>query len=205
MFKRATFNGQPGSSRLHAILEAVKEKFVAYAAKSSARERALAVIAGLSIVTVLGYQSVTWVSTQFQEQDQRLTESKKNLERAAVLLDSYVKLSARKQQIEKEYQQIELKEGGLAYLEKLVREEAGVTEGFKIVDSPPKPFGGGYEQTSFAITFGEPNLDKLVSFLTALVKGRQPFILSKLDVQKSRRGDRLDVDIEASGIRKIAQ
>ena len=185
-------------------LSKITASLLGYWKRSAERERVLIGVSIVAIAVAAVYQVAAWGGQVFAAQQERLSEAQKDADRAAQLLQSYLKLSAHKQQLEKQFEQVENREGGLGYLENLVRNEAGVTEGFAIKDSPVKAFGGNYEQAPFNISFSITSLEKLVAFLKALVHGSQPFILSKLDIQKSRRAERLEVDLEVSSIRRVS-
>jgi hypothetical protein len=54
----------------------------------------------------------------------------------------------------------------------------------------------------FSVRFSTANLETLIGFLQELVHGQRPLILGRLSLQKSRIGDRFDVDLDVSNLRK---
>jgi hypothetical protein len=179
-------------------LEQLKAKFVGL----SSRERGLILVASIAVGCMGLYQIYEPVNALFLSQNQRISSLEENVKALGPSLERYAKLRARKDIIEQEYREVEFKEGALSHLENLVKSKAGISTGFTIKDSPPKEFGGDYEQTSFSIKFTTSNLPSLIEFLRELAYGTRPMILGRLDIQRSRFAERLEVDLEVSSIRR---
>lgn len=169
----------------------------------TAREKIIIIVALIVAVFIALYQIYEPIRGSFQNQQERITALEASMKNAGLSIERYIKLKARRDKIEQEYKGIEFKEGALSHLENLVRTKAGVSSGFTIKDNPPKEFGGNYEQTLFSIKFTTTSLDSLLNFLKELANGPRPLIISKIDVQKSRFAERLDVDIDATSIRRL--
>ncbi|MBX7145178.1 MAG: hypothetical protein K1X79_12055 [Oligoflexia bacterium] len=169
----------------------------------SGREKGL-IVAGAAVMCLLGlYKVYEPVQLVFSEQVQEVQKAENDARSASALLERYAKLKARRDAIEREYKEVEFKEGALSHLENMVKNKAGVASGFTIKDSPPVEFGGEYEQTLFSVKFTTTNLPGLVDFLKELSQGPKPMILGKVDIQRSRFADRLETDIDVSSIRKV--
>lgn len=167
------------------------------------REKAIIVLAVSVALFMLCYQIYEPIRRVFREQADQLVALEGSMKTVAPGIERYVKLRARRDGIEEEYKEVEFKEGALSHLENLVKGKAGVTAGFTIKDNPPKEFGGNYEQTLFNIKFTTTNLESLVEFLRELTYGAKPLVVSKVDIQKSKFADRLEVDVDASSIRRL--
>ncbi|RIL09570.1 MAG: hypothetical protein DCC75_06240, partial [Proteobacteria bacterium] len=139
------------------------------------------------------------------EQEQRLSTAKNDIETVALGLVRYNKLIARRQAIEDTYSKMEFSEGALSYLDKLVREKAGIVGGDPIKAMRPKPFAGKYEQDPFTIRFTITDLPRLVDFLFELVRGPRPMILASLDLKRRAAGDALEATMDVASIRKAKQ
>lgn len=174
-----------------------------YFAKLSSREKAILAVAAVMIALVVVSKSYDWVSGVFEEQTVRLDKAEQDLQAAAAMLQRHAKLRSRRDEIEAMYSEIEIKEGGLSLLERLLRTKANVTSGFTIKDGPVRQFGGNYEQAPFSVKFPTNNLQTLVDFLTEVVHGPQKMVLTRLDIRKARTGDKLEVDMDVSSFRKI--
>lgn len=174
-----------------------------YLANLSGREKAILAVAAVMIAIVSVSKSYDWVSSVFAEQTARLEKTQQDLQAAAAMLQRHAKLRTRRDEIETMYKEIEIKEGGLSLLEKLLRTKANVTSGFTIKDGPVRQFGGNYEQAPFSVKFPTNNLQTLVAFLTEVVHGPQRMVLTRLDLRKSRAGDRLEVDMDVSSFRNV--
>lgn len=158
----------------------------------------------LVVVAFMGlYQVYEPVRRVFTQQMQQISDLEAVMKNVGPSVERYVKFKARRDSIEEEYKEVEFKEGALSHLETLVRNKAGISTGFTIKDTPPREFGGNYEQTLFSIRFTTTNLQALIDFLQELIHGSRPLIVSKIDIQKSRFADRLEVEVDASSIRRV--
>lgn len=185
---------------------AIAPTYLLLKAKFSAltqREKVIIVAAGLVAVCMLSYQIYEPIRRTFHEQAEQITTLEGTMKGVGTTLERYVKLKARRDAIEDEYKEVDFKEGALSHIENLVRSKAGISAGFTIKPNPPKEFGGNYEQTLFSIKFSTTNLEALVDFLKELSHGPRPLVISKIDIQKSKFADRLEVDIDASSIRRV--
>ena len=173
--------------------------------KLSRREQGLVGGAFAVLLVVVGYLVYEPIQDSFDHQALALTEARGRTKTVGGTLERYLKLKAKRDSIESRYREVEFKEGALSHLENLIRTKAMVNSGFNIKDSPPRPFGGSYEQVPFSVHFQTSNLDSLIDFLREVVHGPRPLILGKIDLQRSRLGDRLDVDLDISSLRKASK
>lgn len=185
-------------SKLNQYWSQAKTQFAAL----SGRERSLIVLCLVAIGFIGLYQIYEPIDAAFRAQAQKLAQIEANVKALGPALERFAKLRTRRDAIEQEYREVEFKEGALSHLENLVKVKAGVNAGFTIKDAPPKEFGGEYEQTTFSIKFTTSNFPALIDFLRELTHGTRPMILGRLDVQRSRFAERLEVDIEVSSIRR---
>lgn len=167
------------------------------------REKVIIIVAAAVALGILLYKIYEPIQRVFVQQKDELSTLSASMQTVAPQVERYVKLRARRDAIEEEYKEVEFKEGALSHLENLVRNKAGISSGFTIKDNPPKEFGGNYEQTLFNIKFTTTNLETLVAFLGELTNGAKPLVVSKVDIQRSKFADRLEVDIDASSIRRV--
>lgn len=171
--------------------------------KMDRREIVLVALAMFMISLVLVSQVWGWVSSAYETQAAELEQTEKEVQEVSALLQRYLRLQQRRTAIEASYQQIEIKEGGLSLLERLIRTEAGISSGFVIKDNPPRQFGGNYEQAPFNVKFPTSDMSKLIDFLDKLIHGPQPMVLTRLDLRKNRGSDRIDVELDVSSFRKV--
>lgn len=180
------------------------DKAVTYYTGLTSREQAILSIAGVLLALMGMYQIYVPIRDLFVDQSLELIEARGNVETISKELKYYYQLRSRRDEIENAYKQVEAKEGALSRLEKLVRERLGLAPGlFTITDRPAQPFGSNYEQTPVSIRFRTTSLQSLVEFLKEVSHGKDPHLITKLDVQKSFTNDRLDVDVELSSISKV--
>ena len=175
-----------------------KEQF----SKLSRREQGIVAAGVLFVVAMCCYWIYLPISESFAEVNKHFLDAQIRAKASAGALERYLKLKARKDAIETQYREVEFKEGALSHLENLIRNKAGIASGFTIKDGQPRPFSGVYEQLPISMKFSTTNVPALVDFLKEIVHGTRPLILSRMDISKPRRGDRLDVDIDVSSLRK---
>ena len=183
--------------------KAVVQYLTAQWHKFSRREHAMIAGAALVLVFTLCYLVYEPIQDAFDAQAVALAEAQGRTRTIGGTLEGYLKLKARRDLIESRYREVEFKEGALSHIENLIRTKALVTSGYTIKDNTPRPFGGSYEQVPYSVRFQISSLSALLDFLKEVVHGPRPLILSRLELQKSRIGDRLDVDLDVSSLRKI--
>ena len=83
----------------------------------------------------------------------------------------------------------------------VLKEEAEVKPGkYSIKPGAQRKLGSNYEQSPFSIRFTTTKLSKIVALLEELTQGQSSLLLTKLDISKSRRADKLTVNINVSSI-----
>jgi len=191
--------------RLKAAVGGVLGKTQKQLASLSRREQMLITLA-VVVAGIMGIYSIYEpISDAFDHQAIALAEAQGRSKSIPGTLEKYLKLKARRDAIESRYRKVEFEEGALSHLENLIRAKALVSSGFTIKDSAPRPFGGNYEQVPFSVRFSTSNLETLVDFLNEVVHGSRPLILGRLALQKSRVGDRLEVELDVSNLRKTTK
>ena len=166
----------------------------------SAREKHIILAAVLFFLSCGAYYTGTAVTQSFSLISGDIIQSERDLETVSVLLSQYSKIRAQRDQIEQEYKSVEFKEGVLSYLEDLIRRKLGLTSGFTITPRAPAAFGGSYQQVPFTIKLTVSDFKALLSFLSDLISGPQPLLMTRLDIRTSRNGESLDVDLDVSSI-----
>ena len=168
------------------------------------RERYVLIpLAAAFVVSYISYSVYIPLRDAFDAQATELEKVEQDLKTLPFVLNRYQRLVARKSQIEEEYKEVEIAEGERTFLEKVVQEKVGNASGFEINLRPVSSFGGNYQQAPFSVKFYTSNLQSVVDFLTEVVLGKKRLLLTKIDINKSRAGDRLEVDVDVSSIRKI--
>jgi hypothetical protein len=171
----------------------------------SRREQLLISSAAAVAVFVGVYSVLEPISEAFDHQAVELVEAQGRTKSVSGTLERYLKLKAKREAIEGRYRKVEFEDGALSHLENLIRTKALVASGFTIKDSPSRPFGGNYEQVPLTVRFSTANFEALIDFLNEVVHGPRPLILGRLSLQRSRMGDRLDVELDVSNLRKLSK
>jgi hypothetical protein len=137
-------------------------------------------------------------------QMKRLKTAESDLNSMPNIIERHISLKLRQRQAEKEYENVKLSEGALAHLEKLIKEVAGIPEGYLIKDKASQKFSDQYQQLPFQVSFNTVDFAKLIRFLDELENGEKPLILSSLSLSRSGgRNSRIRVELVASTIEKI--
>ena len=170
----------------------------------SGRERAALGVLALFVVGLVMQQLFSSIDGAFAEQQARLEKANGDRKALPFVLDRYLKLESKKKAIEQAYKEVQVVEDPLAQLESLLKSKSSVDKTFSINDVAPKRFGGSYEQHSFAVRFSIMDYPQLVELLKELVTGPKPFMLKNLRITKTRGGQRLEVDLDVSSIKRIS-
>lgn len=186
-------------------LKPITAAVVTWFTKLSQREKVIVVAAAL-IGIVFGIHALYEpIQIAFEEQSVQLAKIETDKKTVEIVLDRYQKLVQKKRALESRYQEFEIKEGVLSYLERLVKEKGKVPDGkYKITSNKEREFGGSYEQAPFTIKFDTASMPDLVEFLNEVVQGAQPLILTRIDLTKSPVTSLLTVEVDVSTIRKVS-
>jgi hypothetical protein len=183
-------------------IKALYQKLITTLSNFSSREKML-VFSGIGILLFIGvYQVADLVSEAFAVQRLALENADAELSSLPPLLINYTRLKTRRDEIEGKYKAIEIQEGALSLLEKLVKEKAQAAPGTFTINERTQAFGTQYQQRTFTIKFRITQVQNLVDFLKEVVSGSRPLLLTRVDVTKSFAGDRLDVEVDISSIEK---
>lgn len=172
-------------------------------AKLSSGEKRLILI-GLFVIAMLGGYSVfTPITDAFYRQEaelKALTEAERNV---VSHLERYQKLIAKKSGVEQRYKELEFKEGEVSFLEKLVQDKAKIPFGrYTIRPGKDQDFGRAFKLLQFSVKFDTSSLESLIAFLTELVQGDRPLIVSRLDIRKNPVTNLLGVELDVKSIRQ---
>ena len=188
------------------INKAAKTSFIdtifVYIKKMQPRERFLALCAVAAVAVISLSEIVSSIQETFNNQEVRLEKSLSEMDLASAALSRFTTLKTRQRAIEEAYKEVELEGPVLSYLEKLLKEKAGIASGFTIRDKPTRQFGGGYEQTPYTIRFTTVDTNRLIEFLKELSEGSRPVLLASIDIKPRPSKDSLDVDLEISSIKR---
>jgi hypothetical protein len=170
----------------------------------SEREKGL-VLGGVLVLLMIGAnQLAAPIQGAFSAQEQRLAELERFANATPAVVERFSRLKSRREQLEARFREIEFKEGALSYIENLVRQQPGVAPGFDIREGTPRSFGKAFEQLPFGVRFQTTSASGFVDFLKSVARGERSLLITKLEIQKPRRGDRLEVDLELNTIRQAS-
>jgi hypothetical protein len=178
-----------------------KDKIIDWYKGLSIREKVL-ILGGLTALSPIFLNELIFkpVSGVISSQSAQLEQLKADFKTVPHILDRYKKVSTKKEEIEKEFQQVEIKEGEQTLLENIL--SGKVEPGFDINPGQVRSFGGSYVQSPFTVRFSISSLSALIDLLTEISTGAKRMLLTSLSVSKDPSGDKLRVEITVNSIRK---
>ena len=175
--------------------------------KLSMRERVLAAGAVAVILTMATVSLIISPTlAAFKEQRAKLKELDQIYDVAPNILGRYAKLVSRRKEIEGFYDKVDIKTDPLTYLERLLKESAQVPAGgYSVTPRDGLPLGERYAHKIYAVKFDISSLENLAKFLRELTSGKQPMLLSQINLDKRPTADVLNVTLEVSGFEALAK
>lgn len=171
--------------------------------KSLSSREQLMVVVGVIILTLMLLPYIyTPIFNAYVRQENRSRDTGLQVASLPSVLERYVKFEKRLQATEDHYKSIVMDQGGISYIESLIKNKAGLSSGYNIKDLPPSQFAEQYEQAPFQISFKISDYKRLIEFLDGVIHGERPLVLSNLKLRKARRGDHIAVEAVISIIRR---
>lgn len=168
----------------------------------NAREKGLV---GFVIVGALVWALVSTAQSidgYFESQTIQLAKLREWEKFLPVRIVTYQSLRKRRQEIEERFKSSDAQTAIPTYLESVFSEKIGTRgSNLAISNQPQAPLGEGYIQTPFSVRFQVTDVQPLVAFLTELNHGKQPLIVSEIEMAKTYAGDRVEVSLKVSGVR----
>ena len=170
----------------------------------SSREQFI-IVGGISLIIPVALYQTMYIPAYdaFVEQSETIKRIQQDFSTVPFVLARYKKLKAKKDHIEEEFKQVEIKEGEQSLLENLL--SGKVEAGFDITPMPPQPFGGNYEQANFSVRFTTSSLSNVVDILTEISTGKKRMLLTTMSLSKDSTGEKLRVELGVSSVRQIKQ
>jgi hypothetical protein len=157
----------------------------------------------LSMVVYLVGEQVVAVGTKRMESSAHLDADVAALPGE---LDRFIKLQQRQARTEEYFKSIVADDRNIeGYLETLIKDKTGITNirEFTIEQQAPSSFAGTYTRVPRRVRFSITQFNSLIDFLSEVVKGKQPLLLSTLKLERDRRGDRIAVELVIDSIQRV--
>ncbi|RMD87139.1 MAG: hypothetical protein D6808_01965 [Candidatus Dadabacteria bacterium] len=152
----------------------------------------------IAIALIYAISSVQEVFRKTHSEIERLT---KNYATVQILADRYARLEAKLRNLEKEFRRKGRSGGVRSYLEKALRTVAGLSPGeYSIKPGAIRNLGKNYKQAPFTIRFNSTSLKKVVAFLKDIVQSDSSLLITKLDITKGRRSERLTIIVDVTSV-----
>lgn len=184
----------------------LSDRFAAFWSKRTAREKVISVVAVVVLSVTLGYPALVQpVLDAFGEQSRELEKLRKAYEETPKSLERYAKLVSRRKDIDSFYNNADLSAEPLSYIEGLLKTTAQAAGTYNVTPKEGVQLGGKYAHRFFDVNFQTSSYENLVAFLKALTSGKQPMLISKMDLVKSGGAQILTVKLEVSGFEPIGK
>jgi type II secretory pathway component PulM len=186
---------------------ALKSNLVLLWSKRTAREKAIFVVAALFLAVFVGYPVlVEPVIGAFSEQSHKLERIRKAYESAPKSLERYAKLLSRRKEIDAFYSKADLSAAPVSHIEGLLRTLAQAAPGsYNVSPKEGIPIGGKYTHRFIDVSFQTTSYENLVAFLKELTGGKQPMLISRIDLMRNPGSSMLSVKLDVSGFELIGQ
>jgi type II secretory pathway component PulM len=184
----------------------VKEKVENFWLERTSRERAMLAGVGIFCTIMLVWPLfVQPISRAFARQSQELEDLTLTYSAAPDILARYAKLTARRKDLERFYSGVDISSDPLSYLEKLLRDTAQASGTYNVTPREGTNLGGKYAHKLFMVNFQSASLENVASFLKELTTGKQPMLVSQINLDKRQSTSTLNVQLEVSGFEPISK
>ncbi|MCB0310037.1 MAG: hypothetical protein KDD42_02300 [Bdellovibrionales bacterium] len=168
--------------------------------KLSSRELGLLAI-GIGVLFFIVVSEVyATIAEAFEKQAKEIEIAEISQRGLATELGRYVRNRARRDQIERKYREIEMKQEPRSFVEGLVSKHLNDVPQANIILKNPSDFGGAFKREGLSVKFRTSNYEGLIGLLKEMVEGKNPMIISQLKINRS--GNQLAVDMDVDCIRR---
>ena len=175
-------------------------KIKKYYEKLNPRERKLLIV-GLVILLLYILASIKpLIESQmerFNVQSMELQKAEQDKGKALKIINQYMMLRKNRQEIEKNFEKNNFKEGHLPYCNSLKTSDM---TSFSISQEQVRPFGKDFMRTTFKISFQAQSLETVVGYIKKLENEKRKYLMSELSIKKVY--NRFAVIIEVNCIKK---
>ena len=184
----------------------MKSRIKSFWQQRTPREKVVASLAGVFLLVTVVYPTcIEPIVTAFADQSQKINTLQGTYKATPDVLDRYSQLVARRKEIDSFYSQADLSADPLSYLEGLLKDTAQAAGSYEVIPRPGIQLGGKYTHKFFVVKFKASSYENLVAFLKAITTGKQPMLISQINLDKQGAGDSLNVQLEVSGFESIAK
>jgi type II secretory pathway component PulM len=182
----------------------IAENIFGFWKKRTPREKIVAGLASLFLgVTIVYPMVIEPVLAAFSEQNSKIDSLQRTYSITPEALERYSKLVLRRREIESFYSQADLSADPLSYLEGLLKERAQAAGSYEVTPRQGIQLGGKYTHKFFLVKFKTSSYENLVDFLKALTGGKQPMLISQINLDKQAASETLNVQLEVSGFEEL--
>lgn len=188
-------------------MESLKTNLNALWSKRTGREKGIFVVALVLILVVFVYPTfIEPVFAAFREQSTQLARVRKAFEETPKSLERYAKLLSRRKDIDAFYSKADISAEPLSYIEGLLRTIAQAAPGsYNVSPKEGIPLAGKYTHRFIDVSFQTTSYENLVAFLKELTNGKQPMLISRIDLVKSPGSEILSVKLDVSGFEPVSK
>ena len=177
-----------------------KEKALDWYTELGQRERNLIIAGILFIIGMIVYSVGSTLIQDFDRQKRIIAELETSNSQVAGYAGEFGAAKQRLADIEKQFESIKFEGGVRSHLETLLTNTARI-EKYKIRPNRPLKLGDAYQLEPFNISFDTTDLASLTNFLKEVIYGPRPLLITRLDIAKSRRTNKLTVTLDVNSVK----
>ena len=172
--------------------------------KLSEKQRQLIIAVILLLIALGGIWLVAPIQSAFRRQSAQMAAAARDIKALPTVFQQYIELESQKSALEKEYQEVRIPEDqAVGIIEALIKNTAGIKEGFSVREPSIRDLGGDYKKLSVTVSnLRVNNFPKFVEFLDQIVSGPKTFLLERIDINRSSMGDFFLVSLDISSIQR---
>lgn len=184
----------------------LKSKLKTFWNQRTPREKVVAAVAGIFMFFTVVYPTcIEPIVSAFADQSKRIESLQNTYSVTPDILERYSQLVARRKEIDSFYSQADLSADPLSYLEGLLKDTAQAAGSYEVTPRQGIQLGGKYTHKFFLVKFKTASYENLAAFLKAITTGKQPMLISQINLDKQGAADSLGVQLEVSGFEAIAK
>ena len=168
-----------------------------YLSKLSGREIGLVACGTAILLFFIAQWCYNTIDQQFSNQKLTIQRAEISAQKLADEIEKYIEVRSRRDRIEKQYREIEMKEEPRSFVESLISKELPDVQRPSITLKNPRDFGGSYKREGLTISFNTANYKGLIGLLKEMVEGDNPLIVSKLKLDRSGNNLRVNMDVDS--------
>ncbi len=187
-------------------IDALKKQGLEALTRMTEREKLLIIGMVVAAIGLSTWSITTSLIDSFSLQRRKIESLDRNFVSAGLVLDRYEQLQRKLTEMQQTFKNEGPPGGMRSYLEESITKKAGVTApNFTIKAGLPIQIGDTYSKFPYTVTFSTTSIGKIVDFLEDITNNESNLMLTKLEINKGRMAEKLNVVVDVSNITSAQQ